>query len=116
MAMSGQPVAPATLAGTTAVDIIGYESAQQANMRVVARVAADGAFRLNLLATADPDTPTNYVVKQVASSVVTVDGAVAGYTNTAELSDIPWPAAGKVQIYNPAGGSIHWIADWRLYE
>lgn len=83
-------------------------------MRAVVRVAADGAFRLNLIAS---DTSGNdYVVKQVASGVVTVDGATAGYVNVAEFSDIPVPAAGRFQIYNPAGGAIHWVADWRIYE
>ena len=116
MATSQQAQAPAALAGTTAADITGYIAAQNANIRLVVRVASDGPFRLNLLATANPDTPTNYVVKQVSSSTVTVDGATAGYVNVAQIEDVPWPVAGKLQIYNPGVGSINWVADWRLYE
>lgn len=116
MATSQAPQAPATLNATTAAAITPYIKTANPNLRGVVRVAADGAFRLNLIASADSTVPTNYVAKQVASGSVTVDGATAGYTSVAEIADFPWPADGRVEIYNPGAGAIHWVSDYRLYE
>ncbi len=112
-AMRGAAGAPAVLAGTTAVDVTGWIQSNNEDLRVICRVASDVAIRLNLLAKASDDA--TYVVKQVAASTVTVDGATAGYVKIAEL-DVPWPAVGNIQIYNPTGGNANWIADFRIYR
>lgn len=119
MAMSSPALAPAALASGAAASITGtpgYIQTQNANQRSVVRVAADQPFRLNLIITADPTVPTNYVGRQISSSAVTVDGATANYTNVAVLEDFSWPAAGRLEIYNSSGVSLNWVADWRLYE
>ena len=81
--------------------------------RLIVRVAATGAFRLNYVSSSDDGT-TNYVIKQVAVTTVTVDGNTASFTKIAEL-DVPVAADGQVQIYNASGGDIHYFADVREY-
>jgi hypothetical protein len=112
--MRAVPGSPAPLAATTAADVTGWITSNNEDLRVICRVASDTTFRLNLLSSSDGGA-TNYVIKQVASSTVTVDGATSGYVRVAEL-DVPWPAVGNIQVYNPSGGEINWIADYRIYR
>ena len=87
-------------------------SVEQANFWCACRVQANAAFRLNLLSTQDADLGPSYIVKQTASSTITVDGATADYTEIVDL-DFPWPRIGRLEVWAAAGTLYH--ADVRLY-
>lgn len=98
--------------GGTATTIIGFVSVQQANLWCAIRVVANGQFDLNLLSSSNPDTPVNYVMKQVQAQAITPDAGPANYVFEAEM-DIPWPAVGSIQIFSVA--TIAYQADYRFY-
>lgn len=102
------------LAATTALIITNRKiCTDREPRRLVCSVASDVVIRLNYLIS--PDNGTNWVIgKQVASSVVTVDGATAGYVNSATL-DVPIGFIYKVEVYNTTGGAGKIVYEYREY-
>ncbi len=73
---------------------------------VACRVAGTAAFDLNF--EIDPNNDGSwYVVKQVASTTVTVDGDTASYTQAAQLVEYLGFKC-RVSIYTTAGGTYVW--------
>jgi len=102
------------LGGTTAAILVGFTNVKgEQGRKLTLRVAATGAFRLNLFFT--PDGGTNYyIAKQVTSAAVTVDGGTASYTSGASLDEF-LSSNYKVEIYNTTGGNIDYAFDFREY-
>jgi hypothetical protein len=117
----GEPLPPNTDANILPPDSPagadqGFIAVFHSDYRCKVRAMATGAFHLNLFSRRDVDGGATYVVKQVASSTITaVDGATTLYLNVAEL-DCPWPAVGKVQIFNTDVVDINWAVDYKLYR
>lgn len=84
------------------------------SLALVVNVAADHAFTLDYQFTPDGGT-TWYIGYQIASSTVTVDGGVAGNTQSARM-DIQVGYQYRVQLWNASGSNIAGAYEWRLYS
>jgi len=93
----------------------GFISAGHEDLRCNCVVSATGAFNVDLISSHNPESEPTYVIKQSASTTVTVDGNQSGYTESLEL-DIEWPAIGKIVIFNPGVADITWSALVSLYR
>jgi hypothetical protein len=101
------------LAATTAAILFSstYTRDREA-MHLTVRAAGKGTFNLNYLFS--PDDGTTWLIgKQVASGTVTVDGATASYTQSAEL-DVQVGFNYKVELYNTSGSTLDYAFEVRL--
>ena len=118
-ASAAVPIGPGTIPpGPPGANVLpGFVSVDQADYWCSVRLQATGTFNLDLFSGSDTDIANgvSYLIKQVASSTVTVDGATALYTQEADF-DIPWPAVGTLRIVNTDVADITWVGTARFYH
>lgn len=117
---TGQVLCPPVSPGTDNRTGLPYSAplwlsmSDRGSLALVVSVAATQAFTLDYQFTTDAGA-TWYIGSQIASSTVTVDGGVAGNTQSARL-DIQVGYQYRVQLYNNSGSTLAGAYEWRLYS
>jgi hypothetical protein len=100
--------------GTPFPILVFFSNGDRASMAILVNVAATAAFNLDYQFTTDGGA-TWFIGQQIPSVTVTVDGGVAGYTQSASIN-VQVGYQYRVQIWNTAGGSLNGAYEWRLYS
>lgn len=105
---------PPLVAGASFIIQDWKRCSDRLNRRIVVHASANGTFNLNMQTCGD-ERVTIYNAPQVASSTVTVDNAVAGFTQSAEL-DEKVDYLYRVVLTNTSGGQIDYAYELREYS